>query len=136
MSASVSHFSHYRVLLVEELAAVEPQQPQDNTTGPADPGFFLGQVYAFPNPAADVPPTLHVEVGLADEVRIHVYDVSGKPVHEAVLSGAPVLIDGAYAYEYLWNTGDVAPGLYLYTVRAKRRGYNDLTASGKMAVLR
>jgi hypothetical protein len=127
VSASVNHFSYYQVLAPVAPAAVETV---------SDPGFALGQVYAFPNPSRGVPPTLHMEVGKADEVRIHIYDVSGHLRHEASVGGAPSLVDGVHAYEYVWHAADEAPGLYIFTVRAKRAGYGDLTATGKVAIVK
>ena len=103
----------------------------------ADSTFQLGEVYAYPNPAKPpYMPTLHIETGLADEVQIRIYDVSGGLVHEASLSDAPAVIDNKYAYEYRWDTSGVGSGVYIYAITTKKSGFPDIRASGKSAVIK
>ena len=88
---------------------------------------------------AGAKPVFHVEVGIADSVEIHIYDVAGRRVHETALSGTPPIIDDGqgqqYAYEYAWD-GHIASGVYLFVMRAKKGGEPDLTKTGKLAVVR
>ena len=81
-------------------------------------------------------PTLHVETGLADEVQIRIYDVSGGLVHEASLSAAPAVIDNKYAYEYRWDTSGIGSGIYIYAITAKKSGFQDIRTTGKSAVIK
>ncbi len=105
-----------------------------------DPAFKLGEVYAFPNPAKKgKKPILHVEVGVADTVQLRFYDVAGDLVHETELSGNPLIIDDGqgpqYAYEYPWD-GHIPSGTYIYVMRAKKVGHEDLEKISKLAVIR
>ncbi len=102
---------------------------------PSALAFQLGDVYVYPDPAKDgVEPVFHVEVGQSDSVKITVYNVAGRVVHEHTLTGAPQWVRGAYAYEYPW-TGHIASGVYYYTIEAERGG-SKLRASGRFAVVR
>jgi hypothetical protein len=97
--------------------------------------FKLGEVYVYPNPAkAGKVPVFHVEVGLADSVKIKVFTVAGQAVHEITLTGTPQAIGSTYAYEYAWQ-GHIASGVYYYTMEAERAG-KKLRAKGCFAVVR
>jgi hypothetical protein len=96
-------------------------------------------VYVFPNPALrGAAPTLHIEVGVADRVKITIYTVSGRRAHETTLTGMPAALDDgdglAYAYEYAWR-GDIPSGVYYYSIEAEKGGQK-LRKSGKFAVVR
>jgi hypothetical protein len=98
--------------------------------------FVQHSVFVYPNPArAGAKPTVHIEVGIADEVKIRIFDVAGRQVHEATLTGTPSIIDGQYAYEFLWD-GSIPSGVYFYAVHAKKAGASDIKAQGKFAVVR
>ncbi|HCC47151.1 MAG TPA: hypothetical protein DEQ38_03410 [Elusimicrobia bacterium] len=105
----------------------------------ADPGFSLGEVYCFPNPAKKTNPTFHIETGLADKVELKIYDVSGDMVHETVLAAPPQLIDDGqgpqYAYEYPWDVRNVGSGVYIFSMTA-RRGDKTLKKTGRCAVIK
>ncbi|MBI4249320.1 MAG: hypothetical protein HY611_07440 [Elusimicrobia bacterium] len=79
---------------------------------------------------------MHIEAGLADEIQIRIYDVSAQLVHEALLTGAPSVINDKYAYEYAWDVSGVGSGVYYYAVTAQKAGEPDLTAAGKCAVIK
>ncbi len=117
-----------------------PLQP-GMTNGPAgapgpDASFVFRTAFVFPNPSRmGAKPTVHVEVGIADEVRIRIYDVAGRQLQEATLTGTPPLINGQYAYEYIWD-GSIPSGVYFYTVNAKKAGAADIKTQGKFAVVR
>lgn len=105
----------------------------------ADPGFSLGEVYCFPNPAKKTNPTFHIETGLADKVELKIYDVSGDIVHETVMTAPPQLIDDGqgpqYAYEYPWDVRNVGSGVYIFSMTA-RRGDKTLKKTGRCAVIK
>ncbi|MBI2071394.1 MAG: polymer-forming cytoskeletal protein [Elusimicrobia bacterium] len=101
--------------------------------------FELGEVYAYPNPAVGaVKPTLHIEAGAADSVRILIYGLSGELLQEQSLSGLPQVIDDGqgpqYAYEWGWD-GHIPSGTYFYLVEAKK-GSEVLRTKGKFYVIR
>jgi hypothetical protein len=106
-----------------------------------DDAFQPGEIYSYPNPArGGKPAVFHVEVGRADNVELRVYDVAGQLVHQEAMAGDPSLINGGqglrYAYETAWSTSGVPPGVYLYTVRAQKKGAADILHTSKMAVLK
>jgi len=105
----------------------------------ADPGFSLGEVYCYPNPAKRTNPTFHIETGLADKVELRLYDTAGDIVHEKILTGQPQLIDDGqgpqYAYEYPWDVKSVGSGVYIFSMTA-RRGDKTLKKTGRCAVIK
>ncbi|MFA6094002.1 MAG: kelch repeat-containing protein [Elusimicrobiota bacterium] len=123
--AKVGHFSLY-----------QPMAEAGRRLAAAAEEFVLRDVYVFPNPArAGAKPTFHVEVGRADSLEIRVYDVSGRKVHETQISGPPGIVEGRYAYEYVWE-GRIASGVYFYSIEAKKAGQGSLRKTGKLAVVR
>ena len=107
-------------------------------TGP-DPAFQLGEAYCFPNPAAGgAVPTFHVEAGLADSVRVEVFDAGGERVAILSSSGPPGIVAGGrgprYAFELRWD-GPIATGVYDFTAEATLEGRR-LRALGRCAVVR
>ncbi|MEK6544689.1 MAG: T9SS type A sorting domain-containing protein, partial [Elusimicrobiota bacterium] len=109
----------------------------DLALGP-DPSFAEREIYAFPNPArAGANPTIHVEVGVAEEVKINVYDMAGDLVHEAVLNNAPGVIvrgDAAAQYAYEQAVYSLPTGVYLYTIHARSNGQS-IKKVGRLAVV-
>jgi len=112
-----------------------------------NPDFVLGEVYSFPNPAKRGKfPTIHIECGIADRVVIGIYNVAAEPIHSTELGGLPLVINnpptsnfgGAskYAYEYTWDITDIASGVYVYIIRAKKTGFSDIKAQGKTAIIK
>ncbi|MCK5584380.1 MAG: hypothetical protein KAI33_11335, partial [Elusimicrobiales bacterium] len=104
-----------------------------------NPEFKLGEVYVFPNPSIKgQKPTFHMEVGIADSVKIMIYTVSGRKAREHTLTGMPIIIDDGngldYAYEYTWNES-IPSGVYYYYMEAKKAG-RTLKKTGKFAVVR
>ncbi len=104
------------------------------------PSLALRDMFVFPNPArAGDKPTIHVEVGIADQVTLKIYDAAGRQVHETILTQTPSLIDSGngtrYAYEYLWD-GDIPSGVYFYSIEAKKAGASTINAKGKFGVVR
>lgn len=119
-------------------AAPEPVSAISAASGPSAE-FKLREVYVFPNPAKrGKVPVFHIEVGIADSVRITVYTVAGEVAHGNTLTGTPGVIEdgnGAdYAYEYAWQ-GHIPSGVYYYVVEAEKAG-RKLRKTGKFAVIR
>ncbi|MDQ7773868.1 MAG: hypothetical protein RDU13_10125 [Elusimicrobiales bacterium] len=139
------HFSVYQVLAAPAPAqtgtdgeGAPPEEESSPASGP-DEAFRLGEVYVFPNPALrGAAPTFHVECGVADSVRIAIFTVSGRRVHEHTISGLPAAItDGnglSYAYEYAWRD-HIPSGVYYYLIEAAKAGQK-LRKTGKFAVVR
>ncbi|MBU2568267.1 MAG: hypothetical protein KJ967_05810 [Elusimicrobia bacterium] len=125
LSCETNHFSLYQIMSpIPGVAISEPpstdEQPEPKIT--ADPTFKLGEVYAFPNPAKEGKnPTIHIEVGTADKIEIQIYNIAAELVHSVEISGNDwKIIDNKYAYEYTWDTPDVASGVFIYLVRAQK----------------
>jgi len=103
----------------------------------ANPDFILGEVYSFPNPAKRGKwPTIHIECGIADSVEIRMYNIAAEPVGSVKLSGLPQIINGKYAYEQTWDVSNIASGVYIYAIKAKKSGYSDIKAQGKAAIIK
>ena len=142
VKAEAPHFSQYQVVAatymvsgVEAVNRFRASQMEDIAAAPADTTFRLGEVYVFPNPAkGGKVPVFHVEVGLADSVKLRIFTVAGQQVHERILTGIPQAIGGKYAYEYAWE-GHIASGVYYYTMEAEWSG-KKLKARGRFAVVR
>jgi len=99
--------------------------------------FVLGEYYSFPNPAKNGKnPTIHFECGIADKVEIRIYDISGELAHSVTVNGEPLTVNGRYAYEYTWNISDVASGVYIYCIEAKKSGYPEIKVKKKLAVIK
>jgi len=55
---------------------------------PAD--LSNAEAFVYPNRRArGVKPTLHIGVGIADQVLIRIYDLAGRQLHETTLTGTP-----------------------------------------------
>jgi len=106
---------------------------------PASPvsDFILGEVYSFPNPAKRGKyPTIHIEVGLADILEVRIYNVAGELVYSTEISGSNYkTINGKYAYEYNWDISNIASGVYIYLVRAKKDSQTIKTMK-KLAIIK
>jgi len=140
VKAKVGHFSLYQVVVSTAVggrvfrAAGEQSGVSVQEVGhSAD--FTLGEVYVYPNPAkGGKVPVFHVEVGIADSIKLKIYTVAGQLVHEHTVTGIPPVIGSVYAYEYAWG-GRIASGVYYYTIEAERTG-GKLKAKGRFAVIR
>ena len=97
----------------------------------------MNEVYAYPNPAYNGNrPTIHVECGVAESVEVRIYDVSGDLLHDARIESQPVIMDNKYAYEYTWNAGGIASGVYVYVVVARKTGENPIKVMKKLAIVK
>lgn len=119
-----------------QVAARNISQVAADVSGP-DPTFKLGEVYSFPNPAKRGKcPTIHIESGIADRVEINIYDIAGELVHSSEITDKPEIINGKYAYEYRWNVSNVASGVYIYLIRARKSGKKEIKVVKKLAVVK
>lgn len=102
-----------------------------------DLAFSLRELYAFPNPARRGEAlTIRLRLGLADAVRLRIYDGSGRLVHEDEFPGPRALDGGQFAYEYRWDAAGAASGVYTYAITARREGEPEIEGIGKAAILR
>jgi hypothetical protein len=129
--ARTDHFSLY-----------QPLVPGIFTAANTDSNFTLHQVYAFPNPARGAGgATIRVQPGQADWVEVRLYDVSGALVRSGRVSGGSVLDDGngsgpQWTFDYAFDTGSVASGVYVYAVTAHKDGSRDLHKTNRLAVIK
>ena len=122
------------VPLVEaDISTSEIQQPSVFV----DPAFRLEETYVFPNPATgEKRSRFHIECGIADSIELRIYNVTGDLIHEARFPDRPMIINNKYAYEYSWDSSDVASGVYVYTAAAKKSGEKDLKVTKKLAIVK
>ena len=101
------------------------------------PDFILGEIYSYPNPAKRGKyPTIHIEVGLADILEVRIYNVAGELVHSAEIPGGSYkTVNNKYCYKYEWDISDIASGVYIYLVRAKKDSQTIKTMK-KLAVIK
>ena len=131
VSARTTHFSVYQ-LLIPQLA------PNAGTAL----GLGLVDVYAFPSPArGSQNPTIRAQVGLADSVDVHIYDISGRLVQSGSAAGPTLLDDGngkgpQYTFDYTWNTAGVGSGVYQYAVTAKKAGSTPIHVTKKVGIIK
>jgi len=119
-----------------QVAARNISQVAADVSGP-DPTFKLGEVYSFPNPAKRGKcPTIHIESGIADRVEINIYDIAGELVHSSEITDKPEIINGKYAYEYRWNVSNVASGVYIYLIRARKSGEKEIKVVKRLAIVK
>ncbi|MEW6557821.1 MAG: T9SS type A sorting domain-containing protein [Elusimicrobiota bacterium] len=101
--------------------------------------FVKGEIYAYPNPAKNgKSPIIHIEIGVADKVEIRIYNIAGEFIHSTEITEPPQdrNNDGKYEYEYTWDISDIASGVYIYTIRAKKNGLPDIKATGKIGLIK
>jgi len=131
VSAKIDHFSLYQIL-----APAPPLASEQFSTVP-DSVFQLGEVYAFPNPSVGGRfPTIHMECGVPDSIELKIYDLSGDLVHEARMDQKQLIVNEKYAYEYTWDTTNIASGIYVYVVQARKNGEKDIKVMKKLAVVK
>lgn len=131
LRARTDHFSLYQPLL----SGVYP-------AAAAPAAFTLVDVYAFPNPSRNNHVvTIRAQVGLADDVSVHIYDISGRLVNSGSVSAPQVLDDGngkgsQYTYDYVWDTSGAGSGVYMFAVTAKKAGASPIRKTGKVGVIK
>ena len=109
---------------------------------PADSAFLFHDYYAFPSPSRrGHPVTIRLQVGVADSVDVHIFDISGAPVNRGSPNSPQIIDDGngkglQYTYDYLWDVSGVGSGIYVFAITAKKAGQADIHKIGKVGVLK
>ena len=135
VTAKTGHFSLYQVL-----AGTSSTRNLSPLSAPT--AFQFVDLYAFPNPAKGAQyPDIRVQVGLADSVDIHIYDISGRLIKTTTVYNPQILDDGngkglQYTFDYIWNTGNVGSGVYIYAITAHKAGHSNISRMKKLAVIR
>ncbi len=127
LTAKTSHFSLY-----------QPLGPGIGVANAAQDAFGLRAFYVFPNPVRGTRAvTIRVEVGLADSVELHVYDLTGRKVLTTTdFQLNPTQPDGNDAYEHVWDVSGVGSGVYTYVITATKAGQAAIHATGKIGVVK
>ena len=93
---------------------------------------LVRKVYAMPNPVRGETAQLHYELAAGvDRVRLKIYDLSGRLVHEAS-PAAFASSDNVYTL----NVGAFAPAVYLFSVEAVGQGGKTEKLFSRMAIIR
>jgi hypothetical protein len=82
---------------------------------------------------------VHIEVGLADQVRVRVFNALGETVSDAVLADAPAIVDDGQGAQYAYEPtldAQLPSGIYTVSIVASKRDHEDLRARAKWAVVR
>jgi hypothetical protein len=135
--AQTWHFSLYQLF-------AGGSSPTGFGTLAADPTFAFRDAYAFPNPAhgSDGAAVIRVQVGQADSVEVHIYDVTGRRVHASSDFTLNPNFDDQngkgpqFTYAHAWDLAGVGSGVYTYVITAKRAGAPDIHKSGKIGVVK
>lgn len=132
---STSTPKHYKRVMK---SIIQRREQRDKAVAKRALGVLkLGKVYALPNPAVGMThPVIHIEAGLADKVEIKIYDPAGKLIEEAALTEPPVMIKGAYAYEYKVLLNNAPYGTCDYTVKAYKAGQQSVETSGRIMFIK
>lgn len=135
--AQTTHFSLYQIFGGGSAAAAPAMVD--------DPSFAVHASYAFPSPSrGGAPVVIRLQPGLADSVSVRVYDLSGRLVHESSdfrNRGGIDVNDGSgngsqYTFEHTWDVSGVASGVYKYVVTGHKAGAGDISATGKVGVIK
>ena len=105
----------------------------DSVALPVPPAQRLvRKVYAMPNPVKGETAELHYELAAGvDRVRLEIYDLSGRLVHEA----SPAVFASSDNV-YTLNVGAFAPAVYLFSVEAVGQGGKTEKTFSRMAIIR
>lgn len=133
VSALTTHFSSYQTMGSGGGIGVAA----------ADAALGFKAAYAFPNPLrGQGSVTFRVQPGLADSVEVRVYDLSGKKVHSSSdFRNIGAFDDGnglgaQFTYEHGWDTSGIGSGVYTYVVVARKAGEQDISKTGKVALIK
>jgi len=133
--AQTTHFSLYQIFGGGSAASAP--------SGPNDPTFAVHAAYAFPSPSRhSAPVTIRVQPGLADSVTVRVYDLSGRKVHESSnFTNRGGVDDGngfgsQLTFDHVWDVGGIGSGVYNFVVTGRKAGSGDITATGKIGVIK
>ncbi|MBD3272716.1 MAG: hypothetical protein GF384_09300 [Elusimicrobia bacterium] len=136
VTAYIHHFSIYRIMYGE--SAVENEDANNGeVNSSASIPFAKKEVYVFPNPAGrNAHPAVHIAVGNADSISVSFYTIAGEQIHAHEITGDPEETERGVAYEYRWNIDTVPSGVYICSIRARKKGYPDITEIKKIAVVK
>lgn len=97
---------------------------------PSGAGTLLvaGSAHCYPNPTGGQQAHLRFTLKKGAEVKVEIFDLAGRKVAEVKGQGR-----GGLENELLWNTKDVAPGVYFARLTAKAQGASE-SAIVKIAV--
>ena len=142
----------YKKMSVREIVApaggAGPLAAAGAGTGPgaapaaAEEAFLFRDLYAFPNPSRrGERVTIRLQAGVADEVDVDIFDLSGRRVNGGVLAGPVLLDDGngkgaQYTYDFHWDVRGAASAVYLYSVNARKQGQPAIGRTGKVALIK
>jgi hypothetical protein len=133
---------HHRVRArTDHFSLYQPLVPGSASPASATTAFGLIDVYAFPNPArGGHAVTVRTQVGLADQVDVNIYDVTGRQVNSGSVLSPNILDDNngkgpQYTFDYPWDTSGTGSGVYIYSVTAKKAGAGPIRKQGKVGVI-
>ena len=136
VTAQTDHFSLYQVLGSTGAATIAP------LAAAADPTFTFHDAYAFPNPVRGTSvATIRIQVGVADSVEVHVYDVTGRHVHASSDFRQSIIDDlngkgFQYTDDHVWDVSGIGSGVYTYVITAKKAGMVDVHKSGRVGIIK
>jgi hypothetical protein len=131
VSAQTNHFSLYQPLIPAGLGVAAAQD-----------AFGLRAYYVFPNPTRGTRQAdIRIQVGLADSVEVHVYDVTGRRVHDSSDFTFGSIDDHnglglQDTYDHVWDVSGVGSGVYTYVITARKAGEADVHVSGRIGVIK
>lgn len=105
-------------------------------TASSKPGLIIA--YSYPNPAVGgQTPVIRIEMGVLSSVEITIFDVSGRTVNSATISGASpgIAANGQYYYDYPW-TEHITSGIYFAVIHGKAADGTIVRARTRIAVVR
>ena len=123
------------------IAAEEARQPRPSQAYKPLTRHYVPGHYAFPNPAKGMNPTIRLQAGLADSVKVEIYDAAGRLAHSAGFPSPRILDDGngkgpQHTYDYSWNAAGIGSGVYVCVVAARKSGQEPIVKTVKTAVIR
>jgi hypothetical protein len=134
---------HHRVRArTDHFSLYQPLVPGSASPASATTAFGLIDVYAFPNPSRGRQGvTIRAQVGLADQVDVSIYDVTGRQVNSGSVLSPNILDDNngkgpQYTFDYPWDTSGAGSGVYIYLVTAKTAGAGPIRKQGKVGVIK
>ncbi|PIR18944.1 MAG: hypothetical protein COV48_04730, partial [Elusimicrobia bacterium CG11_big_fil_rev_8_21_14_0_20_64_6] len=112
-------------------------------SSPNDPSFAVHASYAFPSPSRNSAPVVfRLQPGLADSASVRVYDLSGRLVHESSnFQNRGGFDDGngdgsQFTFDHTWDVSGVGSGVYRFVITGHKAGAGDVSASGKVGVIK
>jgi len=81
-------------------------------------------------------PTIHIECGIADKVKVRIFNIAGELVHSKTFTGSPVIKNDKYVYEYPWDVTGIASGVYIAVIDADKQGEDLVREVKKFAVIK